>query len=63
MNETKARSWPHRARLRVHICALSDAVERYGLFDRRNRLRAISTAQRIDGTLGLARRSRHVERE
>lgn len=59
----------YRARLHIHICALSDAIERHGLFDRRGRLRVawlqrveglIATAQRIDGTLGLARRAKPV---
>ncbi len=51
----------YRARLDVQIKALSDALEHFGLFDRRNHLRVawlqqltslISTAQRLDASLG-----------
>lgn len=60
----------YRARLDGHIRQLSDALEAFGLFDRRGRLRAtwlqrleglVDRARAIDATLGLARRSRPVE--
>jgi len=59
----------YRARLHVQIIALSDALERFGMFDRRGRLRSgwlqrlealIGRGQAIDATLGLGRRERHV---
>ena len=59
----------YRARLHVHIEQLSGAIERFGLFDRRGRLRTawlqrleglIARAQAIDTTLGLDRRQRKV---
>ena len=59
----------YRSRLHVHIEQLSGAVETFGLFDKRGRLRTawlqrlealIGRAQAIDATLGLARRQRRV---
>ena len=59
----------YRARLHVQIVALSDALEKFGMFDRRGRLRSgwlqrlealIGRGQAIDATLGLGRRERHV---
>jgi hypothetical protein len=61
----------YRARLHVHIGQLSDAIERFGLFDRRGRLRAtwlqrleglVDRARAIDATLGLERRARALPR-
>ena len=59
----------YRARLHVHIEQLSGALEQFGLFDGRGRLRAnwlqrleglMARAQAIDATLGLDRRQRRV---
>ena len=59
----------YRARLHMHIEQLSGALEQFGLFDRRGRLRAawlqrleglVARAQSIDATLGLERRQRRV---
>lgn len=59
----------YRAQLHTHIEQLSGAIEHFGLFDRRGRLRAawlqrleglIARAQSIDATLGLERRQRRV---
>ena len=60
----------YRAGLHVHIEQLSGAIERFGLFDGRGRLRTawlqrleglIARAQAIDTTLGLERRQRKVQ--
>ena len=57
----------YRSRLHIHISQLSDAIEKFGLFDRRGRLRGawlsrleslVGRAVSIDATLGLQRRSR-----
>ena len=61
----------HRYRARVHIQieALSNALEHFGLFDKRNRLRTawlqrleglIATAQRLDASLGDERRAKDI---
>ncbi|HEY0876690.1 MAG TPA: hypothetical protein VGD94_24655 [Vicinamibacterales bacterium] len=61
----------YRARLHVQIRALSDALEQFGLFDRRGRLRGqwlqrleglIAVATRLDATLGDERRARDISR-
>src|SRR5262249_52898139 len=38
----------YRARLHCHVTSLSDAIERFGLFDKRGRLRAL-WLQRLEG--------------
>ena len=59
----------YRSRLHLHIEQLSGALEGFGLFDKRGRLRTawlqrleglIARAQAIDGTLGLQRRTKPV---
>jgi hypothetical protein len=59
----------YRARLHGTIVALSDAIDTHGLFDRRGRLRSgwlqrleslITTAHRLDTTLGLTRRAKRA---
>lgn len=66
----KASLHHYRARLHSHISALSDALETFGLFDKRGRLRVawlqrleglMTTAHRLDATLGLERRARPVD--
>lgn len=61
----------YRARLHVQIRALSDALEQFGLFDRRGRLRGqwlqrleglVTVATRLDATLGDERRARDITR-
>jgi hypothetical protein len=60
----------YRAALHLQILRMSAAIETFGLFDRRGRLRdkwlhrlesLIRTATAIDGTLGLARREKRAE--
>jgi len=60
----------YRARLHVQILMLGDAIERWGLFDRRGRLRVtwlarleglIARAAALDAVLGLERRPRRVD--
>jgi hypothetical protein len=60
----------YRGRLHVHIAQLSGAIEQFGLFDGRGRLRTawlqrleglISLARSVDATLGLERRQKRVE--
>jgi hypothetical protein len=59
----------YRSRLHIHIEQLSSAIERFGLFDKRGRLRAqwlqrleslMARAAQIDSTLGLERRTKPV---
>lgn len=59
----------YRSRLHIHITQISDAIETFGLFDKRGRLRAawlqrleglLARATAIDATLGLGRYARHI---
>lgn len=60
----------YRARLHVNICAVADALEARGLFDKKGKLRVlwlqrleglITTAHRLDATLGLDRRAKRID--
>jgi hypothetical protein len=60
----------YRARLHVHIAQLSSAIEQFGLFDGRGRLRTawlqrleglMALARSIDASLGLERRQKRVD--
>lgn len=59
----------YRARLHVQIESLAESLERFGLFDRRGRLRVqwitkletmIGTAAKLDAQLGLTRQERSI---